>query len=162
MGRRFGQLRKMDKRLCRSGVAPCLSTGIGTALLVLALYLPVWPAQAPQGQPKRPAQSSSQAAPPPEQDDSGYDWVRAEHDVEVGTFYVHKGDVDAGIARFQDAVRVQPNFAKARRLLGEAWEKKGDRAAALKCYQEYLQLFPHASDAKKIREKIEKLSGTKG
>jgi Flp pilus assembly protein TadD len=74
---------------------------------------------------------------------------------------MRKGDIDAAITRFQDAVRLRPNFAKARQLLGEAYEKKGDRAAAVKCYQEYLQVFPGAPDTKKIQKKIEKLSATK-
>lgn len=78
--------------------------------------------------------------------------------MEVGTFYMHKGDVDAAIARFQDAIRLQPKFAKARLLLAAAYEKKGDREAAVKCYQEYLQAFPNAPDAKKIQKKIQKLS----
>jgi len=44
-------------------------------------------------------------------------------------------------------------------LLAEAYEKKGDKAEALKYYKEYLQVFPTAPDAKNVRKKIEKLSG---
>jgi uncharacterized protein YktA (UPF0223 family) len=43
-------------------------------------------------------------------------------------------------------------------LLAEAYERKGDKIDALKCYKEYLQVFPKAPDAKKIQNKIEKLS----
>jgi tetratricopeptide (TPR) repeat protein len=72
---------------------------------------------------------------------------------------MHKGDIDAAIPRFQDAIRVKPNFAKPRILLGEAYEKKGDKAAAIQCYKEYLRAFPAAADAKRIQKKIERLSG---
>jgi tetratricopeptide (TPR) repeat protein len=151
----------MDKPLSSAGVATFLSRSIAAALLGLALSLPVWPAQPQQGQPLPPSGASSQAAQSPQQDSSTYDPLPAEKDVEVGTFYMRKGDIDAAITRFQDAVRLRPNFAKARQLLGEAYEKKGDRAAAVKCYREYLQVFPDAPDAKKIQKKIEKLSATK-
>ena len=43
-------------------------------------------------------------------------------------FYMHKGDVDAAIGRFQDAADVAPNLAKPRLLLAEAYEKKDDKA----------------------------------
>lgn len=78
--------------------------------------------------------------------------------MEVGTFYMHKGDVDAAIGRFEDAIRLRANFAKPRILLAEAYEKKGDKTTELKYYKEYLQVFPDAPDAKKIRQKIAKLS----
>ena len=35
-------------------------------------------------------------------------------------FYLHKGDVDAAIDRFLDAIQRRPNFAKPRLLLGKA------------------------------------------
>ena len=88
-----------------------------------------------------------------------YDPYPAEQDLEVGLFYLHKGNVDAAIDRFKDAIQVRPNFAKPRLLLAEAYEKKGDKAEALKYYKEYLQVFPTAPDSKTVRKKIEKLSG---
>ncbi len=78
--------------------------------------------------------------------------------MEVGTFYMHKGDIDAAIPRFEDAISVKPGLAKPRILLAEAYEKKGDKAAAVKYYKEYLKVFPGAPDAKKIKSKIEKLT----
>ena len=74
-------------------------------------------------------------------------------------FYMHKGDFDAAISRFQDAIRLRSSFAKPRLLLGQAYEKKGDKTTALKYYKEYLQVFPKAPDAKKVQNKIDKLSG---
>lgn len=88
----------------------------------------------------------------------GQDAYLAQKDIEVGTFYMHKGDIDAAIDRFQDAIKNKPNFAKPRLLLAEAYEKKGEKSEVLKYYKEYLQVFPQAPDAKKIQKKIEKLN----
>jgi tetratricopeptide (TPR) repeat protein len=88
-----------------------------------------------------------------------YDPYPAQKDLEVGMFYLHKGNVDAAIDRFKDAIEQRPNFAKPRLLLAEAYEKKGDKAEALKYYKEYLQVFPTAPDSKSVRKKIQKLSG---
>jgi regulator of sirC expression with transglutaminase-like and TPR domain len=41
--------------------------------------------------------------------------------------------------------------------LGEAQEKKGLKKPAIKSYQRYLELYPRAEDADKIRKRIEKL-----
>jgi TolA-binding protein len=43
-------------------------------------------------------------------------------------------------------------------LLAEAYEKKGDKLGAAKCYREYLKAFPKAPDAAKLQRKIEKLT----
>jgi tetratricopeptide (TPR) repeat protein len=154
---RSRQLRKTGKQLHKSSGAD-LFRGIGIVLLGLAaMSLPAWPAQQQQGKQKLPAQAQQSAS----QGASTYDPLRAEEDIEVGTFYMHKGDIDAAILRFEDAVRYRPNYAKPRLLLGEAYEKKGDGAMAVKAYKEYLQEFPDARDAKKIQKKIEKLSASK-
>jgi tetratricopeptide (TPR) repeat protein len=81
----------------------------------------------------------------------------AEKDLEVGKYYMHKGDVDAAIDRFEDAAEAKPGYALPFRYLGEAYEKKGRKKPAVKAYQRYLDLYPHAEDADKIRKKIEKL-----
>jgi outer membrane protein assembly factor BamD (BamD/ComL family) len=88
-----------------------------------------------------------------------YNPLDSEKDVEVGLFYMRKGDVDAAIPRFEDAIRLRDNYAEPRRLLGEAYEKKHDKSNAVKYYKEYLRVYPTAPDAKKIKDKIDKLSG---
>jgi tetratricopeptide (TPR) repeat protein len=142
------------------------------ALLSLLLALPAFSARRQQKEPDKkppdPSQESSSRAhqPDPEKEPAdqpdkpsgNYDPYTAEKDVDVGMFYLHKGDVDAAIDRFKDAIESRPNFAKPRLLLAEAYERKGDKSEALKYYKEYLQVFPHAPDASKIRKKIEKLS----
>jgi tetratricopeptide (TPR) repeat protein len=102
---------------------------------------------------KKPKDTSTNSAP----DQPTWDPLRAEKDLEVGQFYLKKGDLDAAIDRFQDAAAAKPGFAIPYRYLGEAQEKKGDKREALKSYRRYLDLYPHAEDAKKIQKKIDKL-----
>jgi tetratricopeptide (TPR) repeat protein len=97
----------------------------------------------------------------PAEDDPAWDPFHAQQDIDVGTFYMHKGDMDAAISRFEDAIRLRTNFAKPRLLLAEAYEKKGDKAEAIRYYKEYLKVLPDAPDAKKVQQKIEKLSSKK-
>jgi tetratricopeptide (TPR) repeat protein len=104
-----------------------------------------------QGQPQTPPQ------PTPSADDHKYDAYNAEKDIEVGTFYMHKGDIDAAIPRFQDAAKLRPDYGKPRLLLAEAYEKKHDPSSAVKYYKEYLKVYRGAPDAKKVEKRIEKL-----
>ena len=87
-----------------------------------------------------------------------YNPLPAQQDIEVGTYYLHKGDIDAAIDRFLDAIQQRPNFAKPRLLLGKAYEKKHDNESAVKYYKEYLKVLPGAPDAKEVQKRIEKLS----
>jgi len=102
---------------------------------------------------KKPKDTPTNSAP----EQPTWDPLRAEKDLEVGQFYLKKGDLDAAIDRFQDAAAAKPGFAIPYRYLGEAQEKKGDKREALKSYRRYLDLYPHAEDAKKIQKKIDKL-----
>lgn len=97
----------------------------------------------------------------PAEDDPAWDPFHAQQDIDVGMFYMHKGDMDAAISRFEDAIRLRANFAKPRLLLAEAYEKKGDKSEAIRYYKEYLKVLPEAPDAKKVQQKIEKLSSKK-
>jgi tetratricopeptide (TPR) repeat protein len=90
-------------------------------------------------------------------DQPKWDPLRAEKDIEIGKYYMRKGDVDAAIDRFQDATDAKPGYAIPYRFLGECYEKKGKKKPAVKAYQRYLDLYPHAEDGDKIRKKIEKL-----
>jgi tetratricopeptide (TPR) repeat protein len=122
--------------------------------------LPAWdddPAAAPAAAPKDPPKKSKPGVLPPE-DDPAWDPFHAQQDIDVGMFYLHKGDTDAAISRFEDAIRLRANFAKPRLLLAECYEKKDDPTEAVRYYKEYLQVLPNAPDAKKVREKIDKLS----
>jgi len=114
---------------------------------------PAGPRQPAPAKPKKNTDSAVQSA----EDQPKWDPLRADKDLEVGKYYMRKGDVDAAIDRFQDATEAKPGYALPFRYLGEAYEKKGKKKPAVKAYQRYLDLYPHAEDADKIRKKIEKL-----
>jgi tetratricopeptide (TPR) repeat protein len=107
----------------------------------------------PKSSNKKTKDTPTNSAP----DQPTWDPLRAEKDLEVGQFYLKKGDLDAAIDRFQDAAAAKPGFAIPYRYLGEAQEKRGDKSEALKSYRRYLDLYPHAEDAKRIQKKIDKL-----
>ena len=112
------------------------------------------PPTQPQPKQKKNVDSAVNSAP----DQPKWDPLRAEKDIEIGKFYMKKGDVDAAIDRFEDATTAKPGFAIPFLYLGEAYEKKGKKKPAVKAYQRYLDLYPHAEDGDKIRKKIEKLN----
>jgi tetratricopeptide (TPR) repeat protein len=99
------------------------------------------------------AESATKNAP----DQPMWNPLRAEKDIEVGKYYMDKGDVDAAIDRFNDAILAKPGYAIPFLYLGEAQEKKGLKRQAIKSYTRYLDLLPHADDRSKIQKKIDKL-----
>jgi tetratricopeptide (TPR) repeat protein len=116
------------------------------------------PADASPAPPAKPAgkqkkDTATQSAP----DQPTWDPLRAEKDLEVGKYYMRKGDLDAAIDRFQDAITAKPGYAVPFLYLGEAQEKKGLKKQAIKSYQRYLDLYPHAEDKEKILKRIDKL-----
>jgi len=129
-----------------------------TALAVIFNVTPAFlfaqsstPKDAPK--PKPNTDTATQNAP----DQPMWDPLRAERDLQVGEFYLHKGDLDAAIDRFQDAALAKPGYAIPFRFLGEAQEKKGLKRDAIQSYTRYLDLYPHAEDKEKIEKRIEKL-----
>jgi tetratricopeptide (TPR) repeat protein len=107
--------------------------------------------------PKPPAKANKDNATQNSPDQPTWDPLRAEKDLEVGQYYMKKGDWDAAIDRFQDATTAKPGYAVPFRYLGEAQEKKGLKKQAIKSYQRYLDLYPHAEDGDKIKKKLDKL-----
>jgi tetratricopeptide (TPR) repeat protein len=112
-----------------------------------------------QGPPDKPAPPKTNAdnATQNATDQPKWDPLRAEKDMQVGEYYMHKGDLDAAIDRFEDATLAKPGYAVPFRFLGEAQEKKGLKKQAIKSYQRYLDLYPKAEDKDKVQKKIDKL-----
>ncbi len=81
----------------------------------------------------------------------------AVHDVEVGEFYMKRGDTDGAIARFKDALLHKPNYAEPCLLLGRAYEQKHSPSTAISYYQQYLKILPNTSESKKVRKRIAEL-----
>jgi tetratricopeptide (TPR) repeat protein len=111
---------------------------------------------APTDKPK-PAKPNSDNATQNAPDQPKWDPLRAEKDMQVGQYYMHKGDLDAAMDRFEDATTAKPGYALPFRLLGEVQEKKGLKRQAIKSYTRYLDLYPKAEDKDKVQKKIDKL-----
>ena len=94
----------------------------------------------------------------PESADPILDRYRAEKSIEVGRYYLKKGNYDAAIERFQEAALLNPVLARPHRLLGEVYEKKGEKREALASYQKYLEILPSARDADAVRKRIARLA----
>jgi tetratricopeptide (TPR) repeat protein len=136
------------------------------ALLLLAAPLGTYaqdPRPNPSDKPATPTDKPKASKPNADNatqnasDQPTWDPLRAEKDMQVGQYYMHKGDIDAAIDRFEDAALAKPGYALPFRLLGEAQEKKGLKKQAIKSYKRYLDLYPHAEDKDKVQKKIDKL-----
>jgi tetratricopeptide (TPR) repeat protein len=107
---------------------------------------------------KGPPPPYEEAPPaPPEPAVPVFDPLHANKAVEVGTFYMKRGNYDAAIERFQDATHFQPSLARPYYLLGVAYERKGELDKALAAYRKYLEVYRTAPDREKILKHIEKL-----
>jgi len=127
---------------------------------LLSLLLQVAAAQSQRQDPAKPKAKPNSGSDNPTKnadDQPMWDPLRAEKDLEVGQYYMRKGDVDAAMDRFEDAILAKPGYALPFRYLGEAQEKKGLKRDAIKSYSRYLDLYPHAEDKAKVEKKIEKL-----
>jgi outer membrane protein assembly factor BamD (BamD/ComL family) len=105
-------------------------------------------ARTAQAQPD--TQASAKEAP-------SYNALRATHDVEVGKFYLDRGDLHAAISRFKAALLYKKDYAEPCLLLGKAYEKKSDPRTAIHYYKQFLKILPSGPDSKKVREHIAKL-----
>jgi cytochrome c-type biogenesis protein CcmH/NrfG len=110
----------------------------------------------PSTPPLPPAEISAAPAAPV------FDPLHAEKSIEVGTFYMKKGNYDAAIDRFEEAARYQPKLARPWMLLGETFEKKHDNGHAIEAYKKYLEVFPGAPDAARVQKRIATLEEKTG
>jgi len=94
----------------------------------------------PQPPPQPPPQPRLESPPPAPAEEPVYDPLRAEKAIEVGRFYLKRGNLDAAIERFQDAARFKPGYAIPYRWMGLAYEKKGLKSEAVSAYKKYLEL----------------------
>src|SRR5215471_8356089 len=156
------QRKGMDLKTCSYNLRPRgfaeLSIGMLLASGVLTIGFVARPVSSAQESsskdtPKPKANGATDNATKSADDQPMWDPLRAEKDLEVGQYYMRKGDIDAAIDRFQDAALAKPGYAIPFRYLGEAQEKKGLKRDALNSYTRYLELYPHAEDQAKIEKK---------
>jgi tetratricopeptide (TPR) repeat protein len=122
-------------------------------------------ASCPAQQPKTSTAQTKQQkeSEPPEEDDTAkpteyaFNPLQAEHEVQVGQFYMKKGSYAAAVARFTEATKWNPTLAEAYLELGKAQEKFRDAKAAKDAYSKYLQLAPDAKNAAEIKKKLQKM-----
>ena len=131
--------------------------------VVFVSFLAARPASAQESTlDKGPAPPYVEPEPLPTPVEPTYDPLRANKSVEIGSFYLKRGNYDAAIERFQDATHFQPKLARPYSLLGEAYERKGDVDSALAAYRKYLAVYRNAPDREKILKRIEKLESESG
>ena len=133
-------------------VQPALVCGLLILWMALALVPAAAQAPPPAEPPPAAEENISEFKTAPE-----WDPLRANKDMEVGTFYLKKGNYDAAIDRFEEAARLQPGLARPFLKLGETYEKKKDLPKAVESYRKYLELYKTAPDGNKIRKRIEGL-----
>ena len=117
------------------------------------------PEQAPPPQvapaPQPPAEDN-----PPEEDEGekpqvySFNPIEAEHDIKIGTFYMHKGSYRAAAKRFTEATKWNPGLAEAYFHLGEAREKLKEKDAARAAYTKVVQLAPDSKEGKDAKKKL--------
>jgi tetratricopeptide (TPR) repeat protein len=129
-------------------------------ILLLTLLMNARPIRSQQISPTTPPPPPAETSPSPTE--PVFDPLHAEKSIEVGTFYMKKGNYDAAIDRFIDATHFQPKLARPWRLLGEAYEKKHDNGSAIESYKKYLEIFPGAEDAAKVKKRISMLEEKAG
>jgi tetratricopeptide (TPR) repeat protein len=151
-----GALPRMRKRLFICALLLAGAQSLSAQQVDPSTPPPPPPPEAPAAQPIDP---STPPPPPPAEAPAApsepvFDPLHAERSVDVGTFYLKAGKIDAAIDRFIEAAHYEPSLAKPWRLLGEAYEKKGAYPSAIESYKKYLELLPGAEDAKKVQKRI--------
>lgn len=89
---------------------------------------------------------------------------KADNDVEVGTFYMKRGNYKAAEARFRDALYWQDNDAVATYRLAVLLEKEKRFAEARPYFDSYLKILPHgeySEDCKKALVRLNENGGKK-
>ena len=69
------------------------------------------------------------------------------------------GQAKEAEAVLKSALAADPSYAPAIRSLGLLYERKGDKATAVKLLRKYLRLAPWAPDAKSVKKRIASLGG---
>ncbi len=100
-----------------------------------------------------PGFSSSQSNSP----DQVADPARAKKDVDVGGFYLQKGDYQGALARYQEATTADPANVDAIFGLAETQRKLNKNADAAHNYQLYLEIVPNGPKSKQALKALKAL-----
>jgi tetratricopeptide (TPR) repeat protein len=72
--------------------------------------------------------------------------------VEVGNYYLRKGELKAALSRFEEALKDNSHYAPAYLGLGKVYERMKQKEKALDAYRRYLDELPSAKDAANARD----------
>ena len=123
------------KRMAKS------SKGAWSVALSVMLIAPVVRAQVPEKIPSPPIDPGwTYASPGPAKC------------VEIGNLYLHQGNLQGALSRFQEAAADNPNYAPAYLGLGRVYERLREKHKALDAYQRYLDELPTAKQAAEAKE----------
>ena len=102
---------------------------------------------------------------PPEEDVSTdrpkeytFNPLQAAKELKIGNYYFKKGSYKAALARFQEALKWDPNDAEAWLRLGEAHLKLNQPKEARNAFAKYLELKPEGKESEAVRKKIQSRS----
>jgi len=96
---------------------------------------------------------TSRSDPPPvmadDVPDNGHHYYPpgAVKSVEIGNFYLRRGQYPGALSRFEEARDTDPHYAPAYLGLGKVYEKLGFKQKALDAYRRYLDELPSDKDA---------------
>ena len=127
-----------------------------SGFLALSMAVSNAPAQTKDAKPGKESE-------PPEEDEGAkpkeyaFNPLQAEHELQVGEFYLKKGSYQSAVARFIEATKWNPTLAEAYLRLGDAETKFKDMKAAKEAYSKYLQLAPDGKSAAQVKKKLEKM-----
>jgi tetratricopeptide (TPR) repeat protein len=83
--------------------------------------------------------------------------VRAKKDIDVGGFYLKKGDYQGALLRFKDATASDPTDVDAIFGLAETQRMLKNKAEAERNYQTYLAILPNGPKAKQALKALKEL-----
>jgi type IV pilus assembly protein PilF len=95
--------------------------------------------------PKTPAPQPAEPPPPPKQVEVSPK-ERAQLHVDLGAGYYERGQMDVALDELNEAVKLDPNNAKAYNIFGLIYSLLGENAKAEQNFQKALQLAPQDSD----------------
>ena len=84
--------------------------------------------------------------------------MKAMKDIEVGDFYFKRKNYKAALERYKEALYYKDGDAVASFRLAVCQEKLGDKADAMKYYEQYLKILPEGPLAKDAHASLERLA----
>jgi len=87
---------------------------------------------------------------------------KADNDVEVGTFYMKRGNYKAAEARFRDALYWQDNDAVAAYRLATLLEKEKRFDEARHYFESYLKILPQGQYSEDCKKALARLNANEG